>query len=48
MLEPDPSRGMAGLFKTMMAYLGCGRPFPLAEAAIDSTLALQHDDGEFG
>ncbi|MEM6391544.1 MAG: hypothetical protein AAF797_02085 [Planctomycetota bacterium] len=44
----DDPRAMAGLFKIMMAYVACGRPYPHAEAAIDSTLALQHEDGEFG
>jgi hypothetical protein len=40
--------GMAGLFKIASAYLEVGRPVPHARAAIDSTLALQRDDGEFG
>ncbi len=48
MTDPDPSRAMAGLFKTMMGYHAVGRPWPCAEAGIDSTLALQHADGEFG
>ena len=39
---------MAGLFKVMFGYLAAGRPVPNAEQAIDSTLALQRADGEFG
>lgn len=44
----DRSCAMAGLFKTMHAYLRVGRPVPHGSAAIDFTLGLQHDDGEFG
>jgi hypothetical protein len=44
----DPSVAMAGLFKVMMAYHSVNRPVPNAREAIDSTLALQHADGEFG
>lgn len=44
----DPARGMAGCFKTAMAYLSAGRPWPHPERAIDATLALQRPDGEFG
>lgn len=44
----DPARAMAGLFKIMNGYLAVGRPLPDAEAAIDSTLNLQHASGEFG
>lgn len=39
---------MAGLFKVISGYLAAGRPVPHAEKAIDFTLALQHEDGEFG
>jgi hypothetical protein len=39
---------MAGLFKVMSAYLAAGRPIPHAERAIDCTLALQHENGDFG
>ncbi len=48
MPEPNPSVAMAGLFKVMSAYLAVGRPIPHARAGIDSTLALQNPDGEFG
>ena len=48
MPSEDPSRAMAGLFKVSKAYLSVGRPLPHPEAALDATLALQHDDGEFG
>ncbi len=57
-LDPDtglPSKrgcdstsvAMAGLFKIISGYLAAGRTVPHAERGIDSTLALQHDDGEF-
>ncbi len=46
--QNDLPCGMAGLFKVMVAYLFTGRPVPHAHAAIDSTLALQRPDGEFG
>ncbi|MFW6286431.1 MAG: hypothetical protein ACOC29_00680 [Candidatus Sumerlaeota bacterium] len=39
---------MAGFFKLMFAYLEVGRAVPNARAAVDSTLALQHENGEFG
>lgn len=48
MPEPDASVAMAGLFKVMFAYEAVGRAVPHAQRAIDSTLALQHADGEFG
>ena len=41
-------RAMAGLFKVMMAYQAMERPVPYAEVAIDSTLSLQLENGEFG
>ena len=44
----DPARAMAGLFKIMFGYLAVGRPLPRAEQAVDSTLALQRANGEFG
>lgn len=44
----DGSVAMAGLFKVMWAYEHVNRPVPDAAAAIDFTLALQHDDGEWG
>ncbi len=44
----DMPVAMAGLFKVMVAYLDVGRPVPNAGAAVDSTLALQHENGEFG
>ena len=44
---PRPSVAMAGLFKVMSGYFAVGRPVPHAEAAIDATLSLQHEDGEF-
>jgi hypothetical protein len=44
----SPAVAMAGLFKVMYAYLDVGRPLPFPAAAIDSTLALQRPDGEFG
>lgn len=44
----DPARAMAGLFKIMHGYLEVSRPVPQAERAIDSTLALQFPNGEFG
>ncbi len=44
----DTSCAMAGLFKTMNAYLATGRPVPHARRAIDSTLRLQRDDDDFG
>ncbi len=48
MVKDDPSRAMAGLFKVINAYLATGRVVPHADHAIDFTLALQHEDGEFG
>ncbi|MGE9290700.1 MAG: hypothetical protein ACQKBT_06910 [Puniceicoccales bacterium] len=42
------SVAMAGLFKLMFGYLSAGREIPYAERAIDSTLALQNPNGEFG
>lgn len=48
MPDAKPAVAMAGLFKAMMAYLCVGRPIPHAQAGIDSTLALQHDDGDWG
>lgn len=44
----DPSVAMAGLFKVISAYKVAQRPVPHAERGLDSTLDLQHDDGEFG
>ncbi len=44
----DPPKAMAGLFKIMHGYLAVGRPLPYADRAIDFTLNLQHDNGEFG
>lgn len=44
----DESVAVAGLFKVMHAYQVVGREVPDAERGIDSTLALQHADGEFG
>ncbi len=44
----NASVAMAGLFKVMMGYLYLGVPIPHPERGIDSTLALQHADGEFG
>lgn len=44
----DPPRAMAGLFKIQFGYLAVGRPVPHADRAIDFTLRLQHDNGEFG
>jgi len=44
----EPAVAMAGLFKTMTAHLALKRPVPWAERAIDTTLALQKADGEFG
>ncbi|WPJ96646.1 hypothetical protein SH580_02880 [Coraliomargarita algicola] len=44
----DASVGMAGLFKLMFGYLDAGRVVPHAEKAIDSTLLLQNENGEFG
>jgi hypothetical protein len=41
------SVGMAGLFKLMVGYHAAKRPVPFAERAIDATLALQFDNGEF-
>jgi hypothetical protein len=41
------SVAMAGLFKLMWGYHAAGRPVPFAERAIDATLALQLDSGEF-
>lgn len=46
--DRDLPRAMAGLFKIMMGYLAVGRVVPHAERAIDATLGLQHDNGEFG
>lgn len=48
MEQKDASRAMAGLFKSLRAYCYVGRPYPHACRAIDTTLSLQHDDGEFG
>lgn len=48
MPEANSSVAMAGLFKTMMAYQHLGVPVPCAAQAVDSTLRLQHPDGEFG
>ncbi len=39
---------MAGLFKAARAYLAVGREIPFAERALDSTLALQLENGSFG
>ena len=48
MPEQNPSVAMAGLFKVISGYVAAGRPVPHARAGIDSTLALQHEDGDFG
>ena len=48
MPKQNPSVAMAGLFKVISGYLAAGRAVPHAQAGIDSTLALQHEDGEFG
>jgi len=48
MLAENRSVAMAGRFKTMYGYMVAGVPMPLAERAIDSTLALQHEDGDWG
>ncbi len=47
MEKDEAPRAMAGLFKTLAAYLVTGREFPYAKQGIDSTLKLQHEDGEF-
>ena len=39
---------MAGLFKMRDAYNVVGRPFLYPEKALDFTLNLQHNNGEFG
>lgn len=44
----DAPRAMAGTFKLMNGYLATGRPYPYPEQAIDFTLALQAENGEFG
>ncbi len=44
----NQSVAMAGTFKLIFAYLDAKRPYPNAEKAIDSTLALQQGSGEFG
>ena len=44
----SPQVAMAGLFKILFAYLPCARALPHPERAIDSTLALQDEDGGFG
>lgn len=44
----DRARAMAGLFKILIGYRHSSRPFPYARQAIDFTLDLQFDNGEFG
>jgi hypothetical protein len=44
----DPSVSMAGLFKVVHAHRAVGRPVPYPGRAIDSVLALQRPNGEFG
>ncbi len=44
----DLAVAMAGLFKTLGAYDIAARPVAHADKAIDATLSLQRDDGEFG
>ncbi|WP_373513860.1 hypothetical protein [Persicitalea sp.] len=41
-------RGMAGLFKLMSAYRIVGKEVPHAKNALDSVLALQQPNGQFG
>jgi len=42
-----PFRAMAGAFKMLFGYKACGRNYPYAKEAIDSTLKLQRPDGAF-
>lgn len=44
----DPRVSAAGLFKLLFAYREVARPFPRAERAVDSILALQDRQGGFG
>ena len=46
--QPQPSVAMAGLFKVMQPYGKLSRRFPYLREALDSTLALQQDDGDWG
>ena len=48
MTTPDPAVAMAALFKVLNGYGVTGRAFPYPRQGIDSTLALQHDDGDWG